>query len=181
MRLSVANLRRLQRRRRSRDGSAAVEFAMIALPFFMMLFAIFELATVITLDSVLENATIQTGRLVRTGQAESQGFDGVKFKQALCERMNVFRPDCANRARVDVRVVDNFANPIPPVEQPTGETDPYNGGEPGELMLVTVWYRQPVLTPFLSKGTSGSGRETVLTATTAFRNEPWGTPTPLAG
>ena len=47
-------------------------------------------------------------------------------------------------------------------------------------MLVTVWYSQTVLTPFLDQAVSQSGYKAVLTATTAFRNEPWGgTPTPI--
>ena len=56
---------------RSRDGSAAVEFALVALPFCFMIFAILEVVLIFTLDSVLENAAINTGRLVRTGQAEA--------------------------------------------------------------------------------------------------------------
>ena len=167
--------------RRRRDGSALVEFGLIAPPFFLMLFAVLELAMVFTLDSVLENATIQTGRLVRTGQAEAQNFDDEDFKNALCQRMSVFAGDCAARAKIDVRVVGNFAKPFAEVTMPADGADPYNGGQPGELILVTVWYRQPVITPFLNKAMTGSGRQAVLTATTAFRNEPWGTPAPLQG
>ena len=35
---------------RNRDGSAAVEFAMVAFPFFLMLFAIIEVALILTID-----------------------------------------------------------------------------------------------------------------------------------
>ena len=46
---------------------------------------------------------------------------------------------------------------------------------PGDLILVRVWYRHPLLTTFLSQGLSNVGdRTAMLTATTAFRNEPAG-------
>ena len=57
----------------------------------------------------------------------------------------------------------------------------YDGGGPGDLMQVTVWYAQPVLTPFLDQGVARHGFTALLTATTAFRNEPWGAPAPIAG
>ena len=34
-----------------------------------MLFAVLEMALIFTVDSVLDNAAVETGRLVRTGQA----------------------------------------------------------------------------------------------------------------
>lgn len=170
----------MQRRRRSRDGSAAVEFAMVGGFFFLALFAIFELAVVFTVDSVLQDATDQTGRLVRTGQADSQGFDARRFKSELCARMNVFARDCESRSTVSVQVVTSFNAPPPPPPAANQLTDAYNGGQPGNLMQVTVWYAQPVLlTRFFDQGVSQDGPTAILTASTAFRNEPWGSPAPI--
>lgn len=177
----LAILLRRARRRPGREGAAAVEFAMIGGLFFLMLFALFEIAMVFTVDSVLQSATTDTSRLVRTGEAASQGFDAAKFKAALCDRMGVFASDCDNRATVRVETVVNFDTPPPPPPEPDELTDDYDGGEPGELMQVTVWYAQPVLTPFLDQGVSRHGYTALLTATTAFRNEPWATPAPIGG
>lgn len=162
----------------NRDGSAAVEFALVAMPFCFMIFAIFEVALIFTLDSVLENAAIDTGRLVRTGQASAQGMTAAQFKSELCSRMSVFSDDCTTSATIDVRVIPQF-NTTPPDPLAGEGFDPggltYANGNPGDLVLVRVWYQHPLLTTFLSQGLSQVGdRTAVLTATTAFRNEPAG-------
>lgn len=169
---------------RNRDGSAAVEFAFVALPFFLMIFAVLEVALIFTLDSILENATIATGRLVRTGQASAQGMTAAQFKTNLCSRMSVFSGGCEANATIDVRVIPQFdTNPPDPLAgegfDPAGLT--YDNGNPGNLILVRVWYKHPLVTSFLSQGLSSIGdRTAVLTATTAFRNEPAGGGTPPA-
>jgi Flp pilus assembly protein TadG len=161
---------------RSSDGSAAVEFGMVALPFVFMMFAILEIGLVFVTDSVLENATIETGRLVRTGQASDQSMTAATFKTALCGRMSIFSGDCASRATVDVRVIPQFnTTPPDPVTGGTFNTGvlTYNNGAAGDLVLVRVWYRQPLMTTFLAQGLSRMNNgAALLTATTAFRNEP---------
>lgn len=161
---------------RAREGSAAVEFGMIALPFCLMMFAVLELGMVFVIDSVLENATIETGRLVRTGQASAQGMTATTFKTTLCGKMSIFATDCLSRATIDVRVIPQFATTPPdPISGGTFSTAAltYANGSPGDIVLVRVWYRQPLLTTFLAQGLSRMGDgAAMLTATTAFRNEP---------
>jgi len=162
----------------ARRGSTAVEFAMVAMPFFFMMFAVLELAFVFVLDSVLENAVIETGRLVRTGQANSQGFTADRFKTAMCDRMSIFSSNCTARVTVDVREIPQFTNPNPPDPTAGGTFSEaglgYDNGDPGSLMLVRAWYRHQLVTPFLAQGLDRMGDgKAILTATTAFRNEPW--------
>lgn len=164
-------------RRKPREGAAAVEFGMIALPFLFMLFAIAEIAFVFVLDSVLENAVIETGRLVRTGQASNQGFTDTTFKSRMCQRMSIFASGCESKVFVDVRTVANYTN--------TGAPDPmaggsfsasgltYQNGQAGSLMLARAWYRHTLFTPFLSQGLARGGSSAWLMASTAFQNEPW--------
>lgn len=163
---------------RRREGSAAVEFAMVAVPFTLMIFAVLELAFVFVLDSMLENAVIETGRLVRTGQADAAGYTTTTFKTAVCNRMSIFGGDCASKLTVDVRVIPQFTNPNPPDPLAGGAMSTasltYSNGQPGSLMLVRGWYKHTLFTPFLQSGLSrlGDGNAYLL-ATTAFRNEPW--------
>lgn len=149
---------------------------MVALPFCLMIFSILELGLIFVLDSVLDNATSETGRLVRTGQASAASMTAQQFKTSLCGRMSVFSGDCDARVSVDVRKIPQFAV-VPPDPMADGTFDPdvltYTNGDPGDLILVRVWYRHPLITPFLDQGLSrlndGSAR---LSATTVFRNEP---------
>ena len=149
---------------------------MVALPFFFMLFAILEIGIVFTLDSVLENATIETGRLVRTGQASAENMTKEQFKTSLCGRMSIFSGDCETRTTVDVRVLPQFSS-VPPDPMAGGTFDEdaltYSNGQPGSIMVVRVFYKHPLFTNFLAQGLSRlNDGSAVLTATTAFRNEP---------
>jgi Flp pilus assembly protein TadG len=171
-------LARLFRRpRRAREGSAAVEFAMIGLPFMFMLFAIAEIAFVFVLDSALENAVIETGRLVRTGQAEAANMTPATFKDRMCQRMTIFASGCQSKVHVDVREIPQFSAPTLPDPLAGGGFATaglgYENGDPGSLMLVRAWYRHTLFTPFLAQGLARSGADSWLMATTAFRNEPW--------
>ena len=166
-----------------REGAAAVEFAMVAAPFFFMIFAVLELGLVFLIDSTLENAVLSASRLVRTGRAETEAVSDAEFKTALCAQMSVFEGDCMSRADVDVRIMPRFSDGAPdsPIRDGvmnTGELD-YDIGEPGDLMLVRVWYSQPLVTPFMQQAMSrlDSGAA-VISVATAFRNEPYRGSTP---
>lgn len=164
-------------RRREREGAAAVEFALVALPFFFMVFALLELGMVFTLDSVLSNATMDTSRLIRTRQAQDTGMTDTQFRDDLCSRMSVFATDCEERVSIDVRVIPAFNSPLPdPMADGRRFDDSqlvYDPGTANSLVVVRIWYKQPLMTTFLGQGLSrlndGSAR---LMTTTAFRNEP---------
>ena len=50
----------------------------------------------------------------------------------------------------------------------------YDGGKPGNIILVRVWYVHPLATPFVSQAVSRVGvGKVLLTTATAFQNEPW--------
>lgn len=151
---------------------------MVAAPFFFLIFAVLELGLIFLIDSSLENAVQSASRIVRTGRAESEGYTAERFKAALCAEMSVFEGDCRNRADVDVRVMPRFRDGPPPSPIKDGVLDKsdmrFTTGEPGDLMLVQVWYSQPLVTPFLSQAVSRLKSGAVLiSVTTAFRTEPY--------
>lgn len=184
-------LRRLQsmnrraRARQGRDGVAAIEFALVGLPFFFFLFMLFELGLVFLINSMVDGATMQTGRLIRTGQAVQSGMSMQGFEDEFCSQMSVFEADCAERTSVDVTVLPQFegATPANPAAGATFDETvlDYDPGQPGNLMLVRVWYRQPVIVPFTAMGLPRLENETLITASTAFRNEPYTAPAAPTG
>lgn len=155
---------------------------MVGLPFFFMLFAIMEVGLIFVTDSVLDGAASDTARLIRTGQAANAHMTADQFKTQLCNRMGIFRGDCPSRASVDVRVLTQFRNQTPPDPLANGTSFDdsqltYVTGQPGSLMLVRVWYKQPLITPFLAQALSRLGDgSALLVSTTAFRNEPYTPP-----
>ena len=62
---------RLRRVLRNEDGATAVEFALIAAPFFFLLFAMLEVAAVFFTGTVLENAVLEAARQLRLHRLEA--------------------------------------------------------------------------------------------------------------
>lgn len=155
-----------------------MEFAFVALPFLFMMFAILELGLVFLLDTTLENAVIDTGRLVRTGQAQAGGMNGAGFATEVCDKMSIFVSDCPSKLTIDVRVIPQFQGSAPPDPMESGAFSDagmgFDSGEAGDIILISAWYRHSLITPFLNQGLSRLGDNTaVLTATTSFKNEPF--------
>lgn len=152
---------------------------MVAFPFFLMIFAVLELGLIFMIDTVLENASLQASRLIRTGQASGGQITAAAFKQRLCDNMSIFASDCPSRVNVDVRVLPQFRNANPPDPIVNGQMDQtqlqYLPGGPGDVVLIRAFYRHTLITPLMSQALQklNSG-EAVLTVTTAFRNEPFG-------
>ena len=72
-----------------RSGASALEFALLAVPTILLLLAILQIGLVFFATFALEHATSQGARLIRTGQAQSQGFDAAAFKTEVCKVLTV--------------------------------------------------------------------------------------------
>ena len=162
---------------RNRRGSAAVEFAMIAVPFFMMLFAIVETGLAFFAQQALETATQDTSRLLLTGQAQTAGYSQSQFKTALCGNLpSMF--DCTNGIYINVTNYANFGAvaPTTPIDGSGNFVNnmSYSPGGSGVITLVQVYYMWPLFVTRLGYNYANvNGHYRLLAATTAFRNEPY--------
>lgn len=183
-----AALRLTRRFKKEEDGATAVEFALVALPFFALLFGIMELAIVFFVNSALVHSTAEAGRLIRVGNFQACG--GVdEFKALVCGNMTGLG-NCWKNVRIDVVEGDSFKTialpAIPPV-QPRDDTKTgddavpqtpngvYNANAAGDTMVIrAVLHYRLALPPLLTRldNPVGSGARTMV-ATTAFRNEPF--------
>jgi Flp pilus assembly protein TadG len=160
---------------RQQDGGAAVEFGLVAAPFLALVFAIMETAVIFFAGQVLETAVADSSRLIMTGQAQNGGFNAATFKSAVCAKIfGLF--DCQNGVYVDVQKFTSFAsvtNPSP-VDAQGNFTPPsnYNPGGPGDIVLVRLFYKWPVYVSLLGLSNVNGGTH-LLSATAAFRNEPY--------
>lgn len=167
----------LRRFGRARSGATAVEFALVAAPFFALMFATLEGAILFYAGQTLETAVADSSRLILTGQAQKGGFDAAAFKQALCTRIyGLF--DCKNGIYVDVRTANNFgaANTAKPIDASGNFVNnfTYDPGKAGDIVVVRVMYQWPVYVSLLGLNLSNmQGGKHLLMATAAFRNEPF--------
>jgi len=112
-------LNRFFRYKDAKDGATAIEFALLALPFFALLFAILELAIIFFISSTMTHAVSEAGRKIRTGNFQNCSQD--QFKALVCAEM-VGLGNCEERLRLDVVTNSNFSSvslPPPPAPPPT--------------------------------------------------------------
>jgi Flp pilus assembly protein TadG len=157
-----------------KKGTSAVEFALIGGPFFMMIFAVIETALMFFAQQALETATQDTARMIMTGEA--QNFTPAQFKTALCDKLATFL-SCTG-IRIASQSFSDFSNIVPfnPIDA-SGQfvaTFPYSAGGSGTIMLVQVSYKWPLYVTGLGYSIGNAdGTHRLLTATAAFRNEPY--------
>ena len=180
--------------RRDEHGAVAIEFGLLALPFFAMIGAIMETAFYFMASQLLDSAVDHSVRLLRTGQAQTQAYTADTFRGTICDRLfDMF--DCsADKLKIDVKTISSFsaADFSYPLQL---STDPDHVGEliwksnfnnylPGsgsQIVSVKVYYKWPTLLDFLGFNLSNAGAGYRLMASVrVFRNEPFGgSPSPV--
>ena len=165
--------RLVRRLLRQQDGHAAVEFAFVATPFLLLLFAILQTAIVFFADQALETAVADSARLIMTGQAQNTGLTQETFKTEVCKHIyGLF--DCG-KMFVDVRTFSNFNYTLPsPIDADGNVVNNmlYQPGNAGDIVVVRLMYPLSVYVKLLGLGNM-AGDQRLLVATAVFRNEPY--------
>jgi Flp pilus assembly protein TadG len=172
----LASPRRFARRD---DGAAAVEFALILVPFLALMFGIMETAMVFFADQTLETAVADSARLIMTGQAQTQSLNATTFKNAVCARVyGLF--NCAAGIYVNVQTYSSFGSIsyTPPLDKNGNLVTSnfgYQPGGPGDIVVVQLYYQWPIYVSLMNLNdlSNMSGNKRLLVATAAFRNEPY--------
>jgi len=184
--------RGLRRFVHARDGTAAIEFALLAIPYFMIIFAILETFVAFMAEQVVSNAVDTLSRQIRTGQITAANTTGQQFRQTFCNEISVLiacsAAELATPANLylDVKSYPTFT--AMPTTIPRASSDPYSDLDttgftfaPGGAQtnnMVRAYYRWQVivdlLRPYLTNihPADGSMPSTYLiVATGAFQNE----------
>jgi Flp pilus assembly protein TadG len=174
----------LRRFRRSRGGSAAVEFALVAPAFFALLFAIIESGIMFFAGQVLESVTQNAARTVLTGQAQTTGYSQTTFMTTVvCPAGSLANVlfNCVNNPNnlpVDVRSYSAFSNVVMSSQIDGGgnfiNNMQYNPGGPGDIVVVRMFYQWPLFVTGLGYNVANlTGNKRLLYGTAAFKNEPY--------
>ena len=158
-------------------GVAAIEFALVVIPFIAMLFAIIETAIVFFATQVLETAVADSARLILTGQAQNGGYNQTSFKNEVCKRISGLF-NCSTGIYVDVRTFTDFSavSMTSPLDSNGALVNNfvYQPGNAGQIVVVRLLYQWPIYMQVWNPQLSNmSGNKRLLVATAAFRNEPF--------
>ncbi|MBB6487597.1 TadE/TadG family type IV pilus assembly protein [Rhizobium lusitanum] len=182
----------------SRDGAAAIEFALLAIPYFLIVFAIIETFVAFTAEQVISNAVDTLSRQIRTGQitadpTKSSYTTQQQFRTAFCNEIAVLitcspsELTTPSSLYLDVESYTSFAS-MPTTIPRLSSTDPYSDintkgfafapGGAKTLNMVRAYYRWQIIIdlmrPYLSniRPSDGSMPTTYLiVSTAAFQNE----------
>lgn len=166
---------------RNRDGATAVEFAIVAGPFFALVLAIVETALVFFAGQMMESSVSEAGRVIRTGQAKPPaGITQTELKQQICEHAVLLR-SCEAKLMLDVRVFNDFEESQDELEKPLLDDDDeldvevqYDPGQGTDIVVVRAFYPWPSLIPGFGIGPGNlANGDRLLVAVAAFRNEPF--------
>jgi Flp pilus assembly pilin Flp len=185
--------------RRNEDGTTAVEFALIALPFFMMLFGILSVCQLYFWVFTSENAVWTASRDMRTGAFQT-GATGspyapyytagtltdpaglkVEFRKQICKQ-TVNANDCNARSVVLVQANNTFASITPPdckngsngLKSETDAMAAFNAGAQSSIVMVTLCYAWSFggKLPFFPLGQLSDG-SFLIQASAVFETEPY--------
>jgi len=166
-------LRDAIRRRGDNRGAVAVEFALIAPIFLLMIVMTFELGLVLLTQSALDNAAQNAARLILTGQAQTGG-GAAAFKSQLCADVGILIP-CAS-LQYNVQAANSFSalNGTVTTDASGNMTGgQFSPGTPGQSVLVQVGYNRTYITGWVGSILGGGHNSSLLLSTVAFQNEPY--------
>jgi Flp pilus assembly protein TadG len=172
-------LRRFGALVRNRDGVAAVEFALVAVPLFWLIFGMLEFGAMSIVQTSMDSAVAQAGRQIRTGIAQNGGFTKAQMEQQICDNLNeIMSLECAGNLYLDVDRYDSFAdigNGSPLNEGAIDQAQlNYNPGGANEVILVRAYYQWQIFTPMFGAIFSNmSDRRRLVVSSMMFRNEPF--------
>lgn len=179
--------RKLKRLHRSDSGATAVEFALVAGPFFYVLGCICETGLMLFTEYVIQNSVQEAARMVRTGQVTAGDgsllMTAADFKVKICEEVSVII-DCDGKVSVYVNSASDFnaltsamANPLTvgPKNDGTPYTVVFNPGAALQAATVIATYDWDFAFPFMDfLGNINDGDKRRLYGLAIFRNEPFG-------
>ena len=166
--------------RLARRGAAAVEFGMLALPFFGLICGIMEIGLIFVVSTTLEDATNTAARQIRTGQTQTGTTPptSASFVSTICGNLTWLGSACTTNLNVDVRTYTQFSSIA--VTQPVknGVFNPgaltFNIGGPCDLVVVRSYYQWTLFAPLMDAAMQTlNGGKALITSAATFRNEPY--------
>lgn len=169
--------------RRDRRGVVAVEFAILAIPFLLLLIGTLELAVAYFTETLLQAALAEQVREVRTGavQTSNPPITADDFRQRVCDGMReaVTTIDC-DRLHIDMRSFPSFSAssiPNPPLDG-AGRFDEtqlvFDPGGAERTIVAQGFYRYVIVTPLMRPLLQDlPDGERLLRTAELFRTEPF--------
>ncbi|MCV9962295.1 pilus assembly protein [Pararhizobium sp. BT-229] len=187
----------LRRLFKEKSGTSTIEFALLALPFLVVVFASLETFTAFTAEQLLANATDTMARKVRTGEITfglnpATDMSEQQFRKAFCNEISIIMTCSEDEVKVpsklfiDVRSFTDYSK-IPaaiPRKGTAANSDldtssfKFAPGGPTTINIVRAYYRWEVITdlvrPYVTNlrpAGSTMPKDYLMVSTATFQNE----------
>jgi Flp pilus assembly protein TadG len=190
-------VQRIQRKAssaKSEDGVTALEFAIVSIPFFMLIFGILGLCLYFFTVFSMEQAVLTASREIRTGamQQGTGSYAGLnsaqqirdKFREQVCKHSPAYiKAKCTEKVRVMVQSNGSFQT----LQEPNCKNGSGNmvsdaeagtkfaAGGTSDVVFATacVSYDLWKFIPFLRDNSAFTDAASLIQASTTFRTEPY--------
>ncbi|MEO3429709.1 TadE/TadG family type IV pilus assembly protein [Pelagibius sp. CAU 1746] len=159
---------------RDERGNALIEFAFVAPPFLLLLIGTLEVSVMFFTSAVIEGATKEAARQIRTGNIQATADPLAAFRGQLCD--SLFGVIDCNQVVFNVRTFSSFAAVSMPIElDQDGEivNTAFTPGGSSEVTVVRAMYRWRFMTPLIDRVMPSGLAGHLLISTAAFQNEPY--------
>lgn len=158
--------------RRDERGSTAVEFAFVAPVLIFALMSLIEIGMLGMMVTGVDAAVVDAARRIRTGRDDAAA-NAQAFEDQVCAKIGGNLNQCRERTVISVKKYSRFADATAVAAAAPDGT--FDKGGPGDIVVVKVNYRWPLLVPYLGQGVDRSGpTDVIIPARAAFKNEPYG-------
>lgn len=163
-------------------GSIAIEFAALALPFSLLVFAILESCISFAAQQVLANVTDDVARQMRTGQLTTADLTLTpeELEKRICDRLEIVVASGCEGLEIDLKNYDTFEKAAAQRIKYKADGDIDTAGFGIDLGLsgsknqLRVFYRWPVITDFMRKSMANlPDGKTLHFASVTWQNEPF--------
>lgn len=168
---------------RNRDGATVIEFALLAFPFTLLVFAILESCISFAGEEYLQNVTDDLARELRTNNLPDDAPSPMTveyFQDRMCERLEILVSTGCPGLSIDLRNFTTFAQAAALRTRIVDKEISLDGGfqfNPGgaeTINTLRVFYRWPVLTDIMRSRMAGLNNGAALHfATATWQNEPY--------
>lgn len=153
-------------------GTNAVEFALLALPFFGLVLGVIQLGIIFLANQSLDSAIDRAAREIRTGQVRSIETGLPAFRTSVCGNISIIF-DCDEVLEISVQSFSSIADTTSATLYENNSpiiTSDYETGNGGDVVVVNAAVSVPVVAGSLFGIGNGSG-STRLTTSLVFTNE----------
>jgi Flp pilus assembly protein TadG len=162
--------------RKSRSGSALIEFAMLAPIFFVVVIGLVEFVLFEFKALSLNHLVSEAARNLRTGEDSEESDLEQAFRDEAC--VHTIGPLDCNAITFDVRAYDDIGSitfVTPTFDEDGNPTNfQFNAGGPNQYSVVRASVPHQFIAPFMGHLFNiGPDMPALVTSYTIVRNEPW--------